>query len=84
LVEPLPAVAPPTTKVEEVPPFAPYREEDAPVPNAALAWPLSALAAPTPRVEPVPAAPEEEPPVPNAVLALPLVVEAPEPMVEEL
>ena len=37
LVEPLPAVAPPTPMLEEVPPFDPYRDDDAPVPSAALA-----------------------------------------------
>jgi hypothetical protein len=71
--------------LDEVPPFDPYRDEDAPVPRAALAWPLLALAAPTPRLDPVPALPDEEPAVPIAVLALPLPeVDAPEPTVEEL
>jgi hypothetical protein len=83
LADPLPAVAPPALKLEDVSPFAPA--EEAPAPRAALACPLFALAAPTPRLEPVPALPEEEPAVPNAVLALLLPeVDAPEPTVEAL
>ena len=55
------------------------------MPSAALAWPLAALAAPTPRLELLPAVPAEDAPVPSAVLALPLpVVELPAPTVEEL
>ena len=85
LLEPLPAVAPPTPSVEEVPLLDPFPAEEAPVPKAALAWPLLALAAPAPNVELVPPLPDEEPPVPMAVLAPPLPdVEAPEPTVEEL
>jgi hypothetical protein len=37
LVEPLPAVAPPTPMLDDVPLFAPDPADDAPVPNAALA-----------------------------------------------
>src|SRR6185437_9507467 len=40
LVLPLPAVAPPAARLEEVPPFAPAPDEEAPVPNAVLVEPL--------------------------------------------
>jgi hypothetical protein len=74
---------------DELPePLRPEPDEDAPVPSAALAEPLPAVAAPTPRLDELPEPPRvplEEPPVPIAVLALPPpAVEPPAPTVDEL